>query len=379
MQFFLLIMLAGLVSCAFLYMLMRGVGFRVLHSIFVTVFWIVSASFLTMLYTFDITLLAICCVLAACFCIQRRQTLFALLPLLFLVSISPLLFIAGILVIITYHGLHRWQTTQLVIAAAVPAFLGVASWAFSFFASRTPFSVRPATFFIQELGAPGGISLVVCALGIGGALALWRRPYRFSYIASLLLLVGTLFFSAWLAFSALILTTVAALSFLFLTDRVWYARIVQKTFLYAFLTGVIFAAVLAILTLTNMAPSSEQYNSLDMLSELPLGTVLTAPEIGSIVSVIGKQTVFVDQLSSDFRVHRADEMFHSIRLTELFSLLKEHNISYIYVTSKMRTGQIWNQSDQEMLLLLTNKEAFTQMYDDGTASIYAVSDQLEPS
>jgi hypothetical protein len=65
-------------------------------------------------------------------------------------------------------------------------------------------------------------------------------------------------------------------------------------------------------------------------------------------------------------------IFHSQNLRKTRDLLKQYNISYIWINKDMKDGLVWDELDEGLLFLLKNNETFEKIYDSNSIEIWDV-------
>jgi hypothetical protein len=247
--------------------------------------------------------------------------------------------------------------------------------------------------FLIEFGAIKGFALAMIGLAIIGLFSWWNREVAKTpvLITMILLLVVSFFFESSRLQIALMLALFAGLSISYLANREWEIVQLKSVTLLLILCILVFSAVLMMnyqvknideqkMTAISYISSSEKANeeaagSQSQETAADKDTVLSVERNGFLIEYAAKKKAYLDDNSYMFtdytsKKQTADKIYYTRNLPELESLLKKEGITYIFVDSEMRSGEVWNGRYEGLLFFLENSDKFTKVFYDDNIQIY---------
>ncbi|MFW5746716.1 MAG: hypothetical protein ACOCWQ_04170 [Nanoarchaeota archaeon] len=361
----------GLLSLLLGWMLLRRYNLGYGQSLFILAVWAISYTFLGSLFSSGIIPAAFCILFGASLLFLMGRRILAGVFLLLLPLISPIVSLGAYVLFLLFCSFDKrsLRSASLVLMPSVVVFVVIV---YEHLRKNTLLFLRPqVSVLFQELGVYQGAPLLLFLLSLGGALFFWRRALKVSYILGGIQLVLATLFPVVLPFASLLVTLLAARTFLLINQASWKLELSRKAFTVIFLLAIIFSTMTGMLEIIHEDPRAEQMQSLQALEELSSAKILTDPEIAPIVSVLSAKETYPASAAE----HRtALVVLRNPSFFAVTDFLAQNNISYIYVTADMLSGNVWNHTDQGLLLVLTNNNTFTEVYEDGYAQIYHFKD-----
>ena len=239
---------------------------------------------------------------------------------------------------------------------------------------QTPFILGPfhaqnkSADLIADLGGLHGIGFFLITLSIIGMVWCWKQE-RVAYLFALILVGGFLLTSQILFPLLLVLAYFAALAVIRLFDRHWILDSLKRFTFLLLILGVLFSTMTYLEREKYILPTAADEEALTWLGEHSTegARVFSYPENSYFISYFSHQPAleYPHQRSAELG-NVTLSIIHSSYITDLFPLLENYNISYIYITPAMR-----NQlpSDGGLLFLLKN-ERFKLVHSSGRNEVW---------
>lgn len=361
-----LIIVIGLMaaSAVTLILCLSHLGFSRENALFIVSMWVISFGYIHAIYSDIESAFVIFLVVYGGYVMLKRSR-FMIVPPLLLAMISPWSALAFAIFLLGFTDQIRKRLTWLVPVIALGAALvmtALSSARLHTVGFQLPF---------QELGSHGGIALVVFSLALIGAVRLWDKRQRRPYLAGFLLILGSCFIPQWLPITALLIYIVAGYCFLAFANLTWSSLLLRRAFVVTAILGISIASLQGMASIINDHPTPDDMQALDYLRSIDAMNILSVPNQGVYITVLGEQTAFVLPGDGPVLQGKAAAMFDAVRMVNLTRDLKEAQISHIYITPAMRDGGIWERPDEKMLLLLEHP-GFIELYGSQGYSIYGI-------
>ncbi len=218
---------------------------------------------------------------------------------------------------------------------------------------------------VFELGSAGGLSTSCIILGITGVLVSWVKLPRLitCYVLLFATFVGVFFFKDAGFILLVILPGFAAFIVLRIFEHKWVSQTLKYVTLGLAFFCLAFSGVMACIHDVSVGPTQSEFDAFKFLKELPSHqTVLSSPEYGAAIQAIAGKPVMLDSIS-DIKpsLNETRTILYTRNLIRAKTLLDKYSVGYIMITPAMKTGGIWDESDQGLLFLLRNNETFKKL------------------
>ena len=229
---------------------------------------------------------------------------------------------------------------------------------------------------VSDLGGLFGFGIFSIILSVMGLYVIWSIK---KLIIPHMLLLGFILTSFVLNYINVYLNFIAAIFvgyglFVFI-KRKWKVKLIETLTLTLLICGLLFSSLSYTNRISDSLPDRPLIESLEWLGSQPQGKVLTHPSNGLWIEAIAKKPVVIDSLvpySPDINATLTDlnDIFYSRNLENTKALLDKYNISYIWISPKMKQGQVWTKEEQGLLFLFRNSETFKKTYDQEEIEIW---------
>ncbi len=233
--------------------------------------------------------------------------------------------------------------------------------------------------FIAELGGKFGISIFLMLLAIAGLAALWKRRYQYLNVyLSLLLFILLAIYLVWPVIHLnFIVSMLAAIGLFNILSIRWESKMIRNFTIFLMCSGLAFAFFSYLSYLSDMNPKQGIIDSLQVLNaESNPGDIVLShysngfwiEGIASRISFMDANFVYAPDVNS--RYYDSEKIFHSKSIDEVTNLLDNHNIKYIWITKEMKSGQVWQTEDEDLLFLLRYDIKFKKLFSNQDAEIW---------
>jgi len=128
---------------------------------------------------------------------------------------------------------------------------------------------------------------------------------------------------------------------------------------------------------SSMQPYPEEVKSLEWLKQNSdtEDIILSHYSNGFWIEYFAERQVLLDSYfdyinNLELKHQDSDIIFNSRLLKTTTDLLDKHNIKYIWINEKMKKGLVWNEPDQGLLFLFSDKEKFKRIYSESGVEIW---------
>ena len=233
---------------------------------------------------------------------------------------------------------------------------------------------------ISDLGAAIGFSFFTILLAIIGLIITWKKNKEFYYIyvMAFILILSSFYFGDYTnIYMNFIVVIMAGYGFFFLTDRKWEINIIKNASLLLIVCGIVFSMVSYTMRFSSMQPYPEEVKSLEWLKQNSNegDIILSHYSNGFWIEYFAERQVLLDSYfdyinNLELKHQDSDIIFNSRLLKTTTDLLDKHNIKYIWINEKMKKGLVWNEPDQGLLFLFSDKEKFKRIYSESGVEIW---------
>ncbi|MFH1409868.1 MAG: hypothetical protein ABIH34_08215 [Nanoarchaeota archaeon] len=309
--------------------------------------------------------------------------------LLFLSMLSGYLFIksrlwyigAGLLCVVTLtspaFGLMLGMTFLFFSARRVGRAMVISIPSIIIALNSSRISPEPATLHIlSDFGSLTGVSIFTLVAAIGGIVLCWRtrRTNAPLYLFFFLSLLG---FRLWASQTMLLPAMSTSILGAFTIEKLlimkWRLPLIKQLTLTTIGCGLLFSTLITLDSLTVSEPNPAVVQSWLALSRYPDGRVLTHERYWPYIQTFAqKEPVMREPMKQSY------ELFYTNDFAIASDLLRELNVSYLWIDEAMKHDLIWDEPEQGLLFLLRNNETFTNIYSRPDIETWKVSALPDP-
>ncbi len=307
---------------------------------------------------------------------------FLTIPILLLIPFFNLMLLPVTLFILLAYHIPKKNKMQLTISSLSLFF---SSFAYYFFV------IQPKDFFhielitnpslsnlVSDFGSYYGMSIFTLMLASIGFFIFWNKKENHFYFLAILMffLIPSFYFPFLNIFLNFLLAYLAALAFLSLQERQWEQSIIKSATTILIICGLLFSTISFITQFVENEPTKGQAESLIWLHENNSpGVVFSHYSNGHIITYFSKMPSVADAMftnSKDLRerLNDSETIFHSRSFDKTKFFLDKYNITYIWIDSNMKSGQVWTMEDEGLLFLLRNDDNFIRIYSKSDIEIW---------
>lgn len=221
--------------------------------------------------------------------------------------------------------------------------------------------------FIADFGGLNGISFFVVILALIGILVTWKQEGLYwSYLFLPVVIIATIYNTQAVFFLTLLTTFFATAGLIKLLERQWTLSSLKKFTILLIFLSLLFSTISFINRLPLSSPTSAEQKSLVWIyNNVDYETVIfTLPEDSYYISYFTKKEPFYKPHTHDEHKEEATtKILTAAYISELFPLLEENEIKFIFITPKMR-------AEAESLLFLLKNERFKLAYSTKEVEIW---------
>ena len=234
-----------------------------------------------------------------------------------------------------------------------------------------PFHVQSfAADLVTDLGGIGGASFFVILLAIIGLFITFKeKEHRVLFIPLLISLLLSLLSTVFILLLVILFSISAALTITHLTKRQWTLPTLQNFTLFLIFLGILFSTISYEERLSTEGLTQQELKALDWIKDntAPTSIILTLPENGPYVKGLAQRPVYYSIEQNDHSTaNKTMQMLKASYVQEIFPLLEENNITFIYINPK--TKEIIGEN-QGILFLLQN-ERFRLAYSNSEIELW---------
>lgn len=233
--------------------------------------------------------------------------------------------------------------------------------------------------FISDLGGKYGLSIFTLSAAIFGLSYTWKKAYKklSIYFFIILLIILSLIGRSTIIFLNFFIVILASIGFIHLKSIRWENKLIQTLIIFILACGILFSGVSHTKMISNEPPNKELINSLEYLNidSNKYSVIFSHYSYGNwITKIAERETVMDSNFAYTTKINKryldSNTLFYSEDLEESMKIINEYNISYIYITPKMKSGLIWEKDKQGLLSLLSYAHKFRKIYDENEIEIW---------
>ncbi|PIN69883.1 hypothetical protein COV93_03735 [Candidatus Woesearchaeota archaeon CG11_big_fil_rev_8_21_14_0_20_43_8] len=382
----------GLMSLFFAYIVLRKCRFTETTLFFILVVLIISPPFIYTFSTSNIFSMLIFLNILVIYLVSKTNTFWQYLA----IPIGILIFCFGwlstittilFLLIFTYMKQKERGTLFLIIFIALLS-LGYVLSPYNTSNQHANTEDRDVSGIfknlVSDLGSPFGFGIFDLLLLFVGIIVTWKMRSRYFPIYILLLILFFLALGASYEINIYIYIISAifiGIGFISIINMDWNLKLVGELTIFIIACGLVFSSLAYVNRITESDPSKEMYEALSFLKGQEPGTVLSHQSIGIWIESIGGKNALTTSVPSKNRLAMQNalddsaKIFASRDIEVVLSLMRKHDIKYLFIDSKMKNGLVWSREEEEgMLFLLRNSEIFKDIFKNNKVEIYKIND-----
>lgn len=230
---------------------------------------------------------------------------------------------------------------------------------------------------VTDLGAIlgfGAFTLVLFLVGFYYALKQKNNILLVVVVLALLTLLSY-HYSKYRILLNIVITLGAGYGFIGLYQRKWDVALLKNLCLFMLILGILFSGLSFVNRIIDMHPSLLEIEQLTLLKEHVFeGKILSHEENGFLINYyMGENKAFFDKRTNNASKQKiADTIFHSRSIELTMQLLHEQGITYLFITDRMKAGQVWKKDNDGLLFLLEKSEKFKKIYTAQGVEIWEV-------
>lgn len=360
-------LLSGILCVGLAFMIMKK------HNISdknITAIMLIMISSPIFLYTFlDIKYFAftVLLTLLTIYFIVSKKYLISAIPLVLIPFIDFYSSLIAIILIVLYITLtaKNYSTYKIVLIIGIVSFIAsiLLNNYLGYSVTRIPIE---KTRLITDIGAEVGFSFSTMILTLIGMILLWDKGLKnlAVYISIILLFALSVFNTTLKAYVNFILVVYAGFAFVYLTKRKWSIPIIKKVTLLLIICSIMFTTILYATKLSKSEPTPGYVDALRFLKEQSFENekVLSSIENGYLIEYYAERGAFIDEKTNIYEPKRLilfNNLTTSRNLEKTESILKEHNIKYVFIDEYFKQKL---DSDQGLLFIIQNSQKFKNIY-----------------
>ncbi|MBI2134252.1 hypothetical protein HYU11_06265 [Candidatus Woesearchaeota archaeon] len=367
--------LLGLVSVAFFYLLLGNFGIVGSRRLFISVFLVISPSFLSAFTISNPNSLAIPLYIVGIWLLSMKGGFRSFTGILGLIVLFPTIlfgFLNAMLAIVIMIGLftveERKRASFLVFFSVV--FVSALLYYLVFFVKLLPIGLL--SLVVSDLGGSGfgAFSLILL---VSGVLFTWgkKASYSLPYYVLLFLLSILFFYGSFaIPYLSFVVAFFSGLGFHALVSRDWNLPLLKRLTILLVFCGLLFSTISFLSRLSSSGPDILTVNALLYLNGREDGIVLSHYSNGFWIEYFAGKPVLIDSFLAGKRYSDSNEIFYSRNLDVTRRLLDRYDVRYILIDEEMRSGKVWSREDEGLLFLFRNNETFSKIYEEGRLAIW---------
>ena len=231
---------------------------------------------------------------------------------------------------------------------------------------------------ISDLGAKYGFGIFNIILASVGFYRLWRIKKQITAYSLLALLV---IFAFYAPTAYIYLTFISAIFAGFGLSSIikmrWKIDLIKTLTIILIICGLFFSTLSYINRTANSLPDKDVIKSMEWIKEnTPSNSVILSHySKGNWITAIADRKVVLDS-QADYiknikeRSLDVNTTFYSRNLVTTEKLLSKYNVHYLWIDSKMRSGQVWSKEQEGILFLFRNSEKFKKVYSKDSIEVW---------
>lgn len=361
----------GILSVIFFYLILSDFELEEENLFYVMLLLVISPIFI---YTFSVSnpdsLAVLLLLVGSWLLMQKNSVVSALSALPFLLASYTVVNSVLVFVVLISYYLLKKEKAKLIIAISV--FLVVADVLL-----KNPLAVNllvPGGFgsiqqLISDFGGLAGFSIFALIFFFAGIFSFRRDrlknfyPLFAFFIVSFFVAGNTTVYANW------IVSLFAGIGFTRILKIKWKIGFIRDMTLLILVCGLLFSTVSYLNILGFSSPSRELSAALDWAkANTPNDAVFFSHySNGVFIEQVSGRKVLLDSMSAyganfEQALNDSESLFYSRNLNTSESILQKYGISYVLITPEMKQGLVWQNEDEGLLFILTNKERFKKAY-----------------
>jgi len=363
-------LLLGIASLLLVYLILKKIKIDLISRFAIVIVLMLSPAFIYCYTLSNPHCLALFLTLAGILCFLQEKKIYffsaiACFSILALFSIFNILIV--ILFLLTYCIIKKQKNTNtILLILALIALSFIFSPGF-FIHYEVPIHNLFETFF-TDLGAKIGFGMFSVFLLIAGLFFEWEHKKKLYpiYLIVVLVLFSTYFLKdvacIYLNFLAAYFIGKAVIRII---KRKWELGLIKNLSLLIIICGLLFSSISYANRLSNNEPSAQMIESFEWLEENSFEEEIVAshPKNGAYLASFGKKIILDSYMHENRKTKRfedIDRLFHSTNLDEAKQIIRDYEITYIYIDKNMKK-ELW-KGNKELIFLLGNKQTFENIY-----------------
>jgi hypothetical protein len=383
---FLVPLLLGILSVIIFYFILKDLRVGILNKFFSLFILIISPIFIYTFSTLNSYSLSIFILLSA-FLLFIKKSKFAFVMSLILFAIVPFFntisFIFSILILLVYVLNNKKKRKQFYNILWIIVPIALVRYFIYLVKYGTPYLSTSSNILINYLSELGGLisfgifNLLLSAIGF--YLIWFRKKQILGYILLVILIIFSLYFNSVNLYLNFIFAIAAGYAFVYMIKMKYSLSIIKKLTIILLLFGLVFSTASYMAVVSNSLPNKSIINSFEWLksNSKPNSIIFSHYTKGSWIEYFSERPVLLDPNllyieNVKTKLNDSDIIFYSRTLKKTVSLFDQYDISYIWIDSQMKDGQIWKKEDEGLLFLFSNKEVFRRVYNKEGIEIWEV-------
>ena len=273
--------------------------------------------------------------------------------------------IAGLSVILASTGIY-WTT--LLIKNGAPA-------------NMLSLNRNIVQGYLTDLGGMTGFGTFALILAAITIYFLWKekRKHASLFLGLIIIILLSLFSVQVNIFLNIAVSMMAGYAFIRLIDFKWSSNFMKRMVFLTIFVGIFLTTFLYSYSIVFSPPSQDTINGLRELGNYSkgAGNTLALEDKGYIIEYYSGTNAILMQYSNhnaDYysRLHTSDQIFKSSELETTARLLKDLNVTYIYVDDETINKYTFSTQNQGLFYLFRNNETFKSAYEADGVEIYMV-------
>ncbi len=319
-----------------------------------------------------------------------KKSYWATLPFLLLPFFSVISTILVIIFLLFYWSTGKSNSRLVTSIIFLQLILLIVDYGKIFFnygmPERLNFEIASlSTVILSDFGGKFGVSIFTLFAALIGFLELWERKYKslYVYLFVVIIIFMSVVFNSTLIYLNIFFVLLAAFGFIRLLKQKWNSDFIKTLTIITLACGILFSGVSYINQHASELPNSETIYTINFINNFAMdgNVVLSHYSNGNWISYFSGKPNFMD---SNFayapgvnnRYHESNVIFQSRDARIVKDLLDKNNISFIYITPKMKEGLVWDSDNQGLLFVFENSNLFTRRYNINQTEIWEYNKKL---
>lgn len=374
--------LLGLFSVILIYSILTKFSFSPIKKFTIGMIFVLSPVSLYLFSTSNSYAFAIFVFLLGFYLLIKESLLY--LPVFALLALfNPLFSLAAIFFLFSYYLYDKKSKRRFYTAMVIIGVTSLIYYTILYIKFGLPnlIDIEKSNIIIRSIsdfGAKTGFGIFHFMLFLFGVYSLWNaKKQKLIYLLFLILIILSAYYTPLNVYLNLILCFAAGYGFLAFIDRKWEILTLKKLTILILVCGLLFSSLSYINRISGETPHKETLKSLEWFLKQPNGITLSHYSNGYWVEAIANKTPLLDEnkyylRDVDAKFNSSNEIFQSRNLKNTRELLDQYNISYIFITSQMKEGEVWKNKEDGLLFLLRNNETFKNLYSSKDSEIWKV-------